>query len=708
MKHMTFDNYRVYETTLAGHPLKFELGKLAGLANGSCLVRYGDTVILATATMAKKPRDGIDFFPLSVDFEERLYAVGRVPGSFLRREGRPSEKAILTSRVIDRQIRPFFPGDMRNDVCVACTVLSVDYDCAPEVAAMLGASVALSVSDIPWNGPIVGLQVGYVDGEYIICPNQEQRQKSVLQLTVAGSAEKIVMIEAGADQFPDDKMLTAIAKGHEEIKRLVSFIRNIKAENFKMPAEYPSQKLPEGMFEEVKAYARDRVRAAVDTDDKTVRDERIDAITEDVKAHFAEKYPDSEAQLDECMYKLQKFVVRRMLLDEGRRVDGRSMTDVRPLAAEVGILPRVHGSGLFTRGQTQVLTTCTLGTLRDAQELDTTFEEKEKRYMHHYNFPSYSVGEARPSRSPGRREIGHGALAERALEPVIPSAEEFPYTLRLVSEVVSSNGSTSQGSICGSTLALMDAGVPIKAPVAGISCGLVTEGDRHITFTDIQGIEDFFGDMDFKVGGTEKGITAIQVDIKNDGLTMEIIAEAFQKTREARHGILEEIMLKAIPQPRAELSRYAPKMIQLHIDPDKIREVIGKGGSVIQKITAETNTKIDIEDDGSVCIAAINSDDGERAKKMIEAIAMDPEIGDLFYGKVTRIMTFGAFVEFAPGKEGLIHISKLENHRVGKVEDVLNVGDETWVKVIEIDDKGRINLSRKDALNEIAEKEKNK
>jgi len=705
MTHMQFPRYKVYEMTLGGRKLKVELGKMAQLANGSALVTFGDSTVLACATMAKTPRDGIDFFPLSVDYEEKLYAVGRIPGSFMRREGRPGERAILASRMIDRQIRPFFPTDMRNDVSVMCTVLSVDYDDSAEVAAMLGASIALSVSDIPWKGPIAGVQMGYTEKDgYIVCPNSEQQKESDLRLTVAGSMEKVVMIEAGANQFPDDMMLKAIGLAHEEIKKLVAFIRNIKAENFKEPASYPSMKVPDEMLDAVKAYARDRVRAAVDTDDKTVRDTRIDEITADVQEHFAAQYPDSKAQLNECMYKLQKFVVRRMLLDEGKRVDGRSLTDVRPLAAEVGLIPRVHGSGLFTRGQTQVLTICTLGTLRDAQELDTTFEEEEKRYMHHYNFPGYSTGEAKPSRSPGRREIGHGALAEKALLPVIPSVEEFPYALRLVSEVVSSNGSTSQGAICGSTLALMDAGVPIKAPVAGISCGLVTEGERHITFTDIQGIEDFFGDMDFKVGGTEKGITAIQVDIKNDGLTLEIIGEAFEKTRVARHGILEEIMLKAIAAPRAEVSPYAPKMIRFMIDPEKIREVIGKGGSVIQKITADTETKIDIEDDGSVCIAAVNAANGEKARKMIEAIAKDPEVGDLFRGKVTRIMNFGAFVEIAPGKEGLIRINQLDNRFVDKVEDVLNIGDETWCKVIEIDEKGRINLSRKQALREVEEK----
>ena len=703
--HRQFPHYHKYTMDLAGRPLTLEVGKLAELANAAVMVTYGETSVLCCVTAAPRPRDGIDFFPLSVDFEEKLYAVGRIPGSFMRREGRPGERAILASRMIDRQIRPFFPSDMRNDVCVNCTVMSVDYNESPEVAAMLGASIALSISDIPWKGPIAGVQMGYTPEEgYIVCPNSDQYKRSQLHLTVAGSMEKVVMIEAGADEFPDDMMLEAIKRGHAVIQELIQFIRNIKAENFKEPAVYPSMKVSEELFEAVKGYAMTAVKDAVDTDDKTVRDARIDAITADVTEHFAAEYPDSAAQIGECMYKLQKYVVRRLILDEGKRVDGRSLTEVRPLAAEVGLIPRVHGSGMFTRGQTQVLTICTLGTLRDAQELDTTFEETGKRYMHHYNFPSYSVGEARPSRSPGRREIGHGALAEKALLPVIPSEEAFPYSLRLVSEVLSSNGSTSQGSICGSTLALMDAGVPIKAPVAGISCGLVTEGDRHITFTDIQGIEDFFGDMDFKVGGTRKGITAIQVDIKNDGLTYEIIEEAFEKTRNARLDILDEVMLKAIPAPRPEVSPFAPKMLKITINPDKIREVIGKGGAVIQKITAETNTKIDIEDDGTVCIAAVNAADGEKARQMIEAIAKDPEVGDLFYGKVTRIMNFGAFVEIAPGKEGLIRINQLENRFVEKVEDVLNIGDETWCKVIEIDEKGRINLSRKQALKEMAEK----
>ena len=709
MKHMTFDKYRVFETKLAGRKLVVETGKVAGLANGSCMVRYGDTVVLVTATASAAPRDGIDFFPLSVDFEERIYAVGRIPGSFMRREGRPSEKAILASRLIDRPIRPLFPSDMRNDVVISATVMCVDPDCSPEIAAMIGTSVAISISDIPWNGPIGGVHMGFVDGAYVINPTAEQFERSQLNLYVVGTKNKIVMIEADAKQFPDEMMLKAVEIGQAENVKLVEFVESIQKEIGKEKFTFESKAVPEDIYNDIKDFAHQMVREAVLTDDKTVRDERIAEIGALINEHFAEKYPESEAIFAECLYKLEKFVVRRYILDEGKRVDGRSLTEVRPLAAEVGILPRVHGSGLFTRGQTQVLTTVTLGTLRDAQELDTIFPEKSKRYMHHYNFPGYSVGEAKPTRSPGRREIGHGALAERALVPVIPSEEEFPYALRLVSEVVSSNGSTSQGSICGSTLALMDAGVPIKAPVAGISCGLVVEGDRHITFTDIQGIEDFFGDMDFKVGGTKAGITAIQVDIKCDGLTMEIIREAFEKTRNARYDILDEIMLPAIPEPRKELSDWAPKTLQFKIDPDKIREVIGKGGSVIQKITADTNTQMDIQDDGTVTIAAINKHDIERAKAAVDAIVLDPVPGQMFYGKVVRIMNFGAFVELAPGKDGLVHISKLENKRVEKVEDSVNIGDMTWVKVIEIDEKGRINLSRKDAYNDLAKQaEENK
>ncbi len=698
MKKMQFDE-RVYKTTLGGRELVVETGKLAQLANGSCLVRYGDTAVLVTVTASAKPREGVDFFPMSVDFEERLYAVGRVPGSFLRREGRPSEKAILAGRLIDRPIRPLFPKDMRNDVALVCTVMSVDYDNAPEIAAMIGASIAISISDIPWKGPISGCVVGYVDGQYVINPTSAQREQSKMHVTVASVGDKVAMIEAGADEIPEDVMLEGIMFAHEENKRIIDFINGIKAEIGKEKFDYVEEPHDDALYAKIAEYATEKMQYCMDTDDKTVRDPRLAELAEDVKAHFAEEYPDADALIDTCLYKLEKSVVRNWLL-AGKRVDGRNLDEVRPLAAEVGVLPRVHGSGLFTRGQTQVLTTVTLGTVGDIQTLDTIYEEDSKRYIHHYNFPPYSVGEARGIRSPGRREIGHGALAERALVPVIPSETEFPYCIRLVSEVLSSNGSTSQGSVCGSTLALMDAGVPIKRPVAGISCGLITEGERWLTFTDIQGVEDFFGDMDFKVAGTTEGITAIQMDLKIDGLTRDIIQSALERTRVARLQILDEIMLKAIPAPREELSPYAPKMLHTTIDTEKIRDVIGKGGSVIQKITADTGTKIDIEDDGSVFISSTDINACRRALKIIEGIVKDPQVGDVFYGKVTRILTFGAFVELAPGKEGMIHISKLENRRVGKVEDVLNIGDETWCKVIEIDEKGRINLSRKDVTEE--------
>ncbi|MBE6903371.1 MAG: polyribonucleotide nucleotidyltransferase [Ruminococcaceae bacterium] len=693
-----YENHRIFKTEFTGRTLTIETGKFAELANASALVRFGDTVVLATATMAPKPRDGIDYFPLSVDYEERLYSVGKIPGSFLKREGRPSDKAILASRVIDRPLRPLFPKDMRNDVAVNLLVLSVDNDNSPEIAGMIGASIALTISDIPWAGPIGGMSVGYVDNEIILNPNTVQREKSLLSLTVAASEKKVVMIEAGAKEISDEVMFDAIMKAHEEIKKLIVFINEIKAEVGKEKIAFESQEVDPEMFEAVKEYCIEAVREAMYTDDKTVRDARLLPIYEDVLAHFAEIYPDSEAALNECMYKLQKFVVRRWILDEGKRVDGRGLLDLRPLHAEVGVLPRTHGSGLFARGQTQVLTIATLGTIAEAQMLDGIDLEETKRYMHHYNMPSYSVGDTRPSRGPGRREIGHGALAERALEPVIPSEEEFPYAIRLVSEVLTSNGSTSQGSICGSTLALMDAGVPIKKPVAGISCGLVTEGDRWLTMVDIQGIEDFFGDMDFKVAGTHDGITAIQMDLKIDGLTPEIIKKAFEQTHVARNYILDEVMLKAIPEPRKELSKYAPKMLSMNIDPEKIRDVIGKGGCVIQKITADTGVKIDIEDDGKVFIAATDLEAGEKAMSIINAIVNDPEIGTIFCGKVTRILKFGCFVEFAPGKEGLVHISQLDTKRVEKVEDVVSVGDEIFVKVVEIDDQGRINLSRKQAL----------
>jgi polyribonucleotide nucleotidyltransferase len=701
-----FENFRVFETELAGKKISFETGKMACLANGSVLVRFGDTTVMVNVTAAQKPREGVDFFPLSVDFEEKLYAVGKIPGSFIKRESRPSQKAILTSRLVDRPIRPLFPKDMRNDVSVVMTVLSVDQDYSPEVAGMLGTSFALSISDIPWNGPIGGVQVGLVDGEIIICPNEEQRKRSDLQLTVAGTREKIVMIEAGANEVDNETMLEAIAKGHEEIKKIAQFIADVQAEIGKPKFSFESQEVDPEMFETIKEFAIDKVKFALDTDDKNVREERLAPVIEEIHAKFDEQYPEEIAKIDECIYKLQKFVVRRWLLDEGKRVDGRGIDEIRPLAAEVGLIPRVHGSAMFTRGQTQVMTITTLGPVSDSQILDGIDNEDSKRYMHQYNFPSYSVGETKPSRGPGRREIGHGALAERALEPVIPSVEEFPYAYRLVSEVLSSNGSTSQGSICASTLSLMDAGVPIKAPVAGISCGLITEGDRWMTMVDIQGLEDFFGDMDFKVGGTHKGITAIQVDIKIDGLTLDIIREAFEKTRKARIYILDEIMLKALPRPRPEVNEYAPKMVSLKIPVDKIREVIGSGGKVIQKICAECDVKIDIEENGDVFVSGVQKDNVNRAVSMIETIARDPEVGAFYKGRVTKLMNFGAFVEIAPGKEGLVHISKLDTKRVERVEDVVNVDDEILVKVTDIDSQGRINLSRKDALIAMENKQK--
>lgn len=695
MNKRVFNN-KVYTTQLGGRELSVEIGKVAELANGSCLLRYGESVVLVTATASSKPREGLDYFPLSVDFEERLYAVGRIPGSFMRREGRPSERAILASRLIDRPMRPLFPSDMRNDVSIMATILSVESDNSPEIMAMIGASIAVSISDIPWNGPIAGVHVGMVDGKLVINPTAAEREHSDLNLTVAASKQKVVMIEAGANQVPEDQMYDAIMAAHEEIKKLCAFIDGIVSEIGKPKFEYAKGRFNQEMLDELKDTILEKVRHALDTDDKNVREARMSELRGEIMPSLLEKYPTAEQDWGEVVYKLQKFVVRRWLLDDKKRVDGRGLMDVRPLAAEVGILPRVHGSGLFTRGQTQVLTVATLGMISDNQKLDTIYDDESKRYMHHYNFPPYSVGEARPSRGPGRREIGHGALAERALEPVIPCEEDFPYCIRLVSEVVSSNGSTSQGAICGSTLALMDAGVPIKAPVAGISSGLITEGDRWMTFVDIQGVEDFYGDMDFKVAGTKKGITAIQMDLKIDGLTPEIIKSALEITRDARYDILDEIMLPCINEPRDEVSQYAPKMIQTQIDVDKIRDVIGKGGSVIQKIVAETGAKIDIEDDGRIFISSSNRDNCAKALKIIESIVLDPQVGEVFHGKVTRIMTFGAFVEFAPGKEGMVHISKLAKERVAKCEDVVNIGDLTWVKIVEVDDKGRINMSRKD------------
>ena len=696
-----FENYRVFETEFAGRPLVVETGKTTQLANGACMVRYGETVVHVAVTAAPKPREGVDFFPLSVDYEEKQYALGRIPGGYGKREGRPSEKAILVSRVIDRPIRPLFPKDMRNDVSIVCTVMSYDPDCLPEIAAMVGTSIALSISDVPWNGPISAVSVGLVDGEFVINPNKEQRDVSKMAVTVASTDERIAMIEAGADIVPDDVMYNGIMAGHEANQSIITFIKSIQAEIGKAKFEYPSNDPEPEMFEAIKAFSIEDIKFALDTDDKVIREERLKPIYEAVHEKFDEIYPEQAEKIDECLYKTQKYIVRRWLLDEQKRVDGRKMDEMRPLASEVGILPRVHGSGLFTRGQTQVLTVTTLGLVSDQQVMDGIDDQTTKRYIHHYNFPSYSVGETKPSRGPGRREIGHGALAERALVPVIPSAEEFPYTIRLVSEILSSNGSTSQGSICGSTLSLMDAGVPIKAPVAGISCGLITEGDRWMTMVDIQGLEDFFGDMDFKVAGTHEGITAIQMDLKISGLTPEMVKEALYKTHKARDYILDEVMLKAIPEPRKELSKYAPKMISTVIPVDKIREVIGSGGKVIQKICAECDVKIDIEEDGHVFVSGLDLENCKHAMEIVDTIVNDPEPGAIYKGKVTRIMDFGAFVEIAPGKEGLCHISQLDVKRTEKVTDVVNVDDVIIVKVTEIDDKGRINLSRRDALIEI-------
>ena len=693
-----FETFRKFETTLAGRPLVVETGKMAQLASGSCLVRYGETVVLCTVTASAKPREGVDFFPMSVDYEEKMYSVGKIPGSFQRRESRPSEKAILTSRVIDRPIRPLFPKDMRNDVTLVCTVMSVDPDCQPETVAMIGASTAIAISDIPWDGPISGVVVGLVDGQFVINPTAEEEKRSEMHVTVASTADLVAMIEAGANEIDNDTMFDAIMAGHAANQEVVNFINSIVAEIGKPKFDFVSNDPDPAMFEAIKEFAIEDVKYALDTDDKRIRDERLLPVYDKVHAQFDEQYPEQIEKIDECLYKLQKFVVRRWLLDEGKRVDGRGINDMRPLDAQVDLLPRTHGSGMFTRGQTQVLTTCTLGGAKDAQLLDGLDDEREKRYMHHYNFPSYSVGETKPSRGPGRREIGHGALAERALVPVLPSLEEFPYTIRLVSEVLSSNGSTSQASICGSTLALMAAGVPIKAPVAGISCGLITEGDRFMTMVDIQGLEDFFGDMDFKVGGTKKGITAIQMDLKVHGLTPAIIREALDKTYTARCHILDEVMLKAIPEVRPELSKYAPKMLSTKIDTDKIGGVIGKGGKVIQQIQADCNCVVNVEEDGTVTILATDLADANRALQIIETIAKDPEIGAIYKGKVTRLMTFGAFVEIAPGKEGLVHVSRLDLGRVERVEDVVAVGDTIAVMVTEIDEQGRINLSRKDAI----------
>lgn len=693
--------FKTYSMELAGRTLTVETGKMAGLANGSALIRYGETTVIVNVTASKKPREGIDFFPLSVDYEERLYAVGRIPGSFQKREGKPSDKAILVARAIDRPIRPLFPKDLRNDVCVNAMVLSVDPDCSPEVAAQIGTSVAISISDIPFNGPTAAVSVGYVDGEIVINPTLAQREKNRLNLTVAGTYEKVSMIEAGADEIPEDIMLEAIMAGHREIQKITEFIKGIVAEIGKPKFTYESFDVAPELYNAIAEFAKDKMYDAVQAVDKEDRDAKLEVLQAEIEEYLKEKYGEAYEEIapkvGDAIYKLEKKTVRHMILEEHKRVDGRALDEIRPLSAEVDVLPRVHGSALFSRGQTQVMSIVTLGTIGDEQELDGLDEETSKRYIHHYNFPPYSVGEARPSRGPGRREIGHGALAERALAPVIPSQDEFPYTIRVVSEILSSNGSTSQGSICGSTMALMAAGVPIKEPVAGISTGLVTDEtdrNRYIMLTDIQGLEDFFGDMDFKVAGTKNGITAIQVDIKIDGLTREIIKEAFERTRVARMYILNEVMLKAIPEPRKELSKYAPKIISMKIDVDKIKDVIGSGGKTINKIISDTGVKIDIEEDGSVFIAGTDSEAAEKAKSIIDAITMDLEVGNIYIGKVTRIMNFGAFVEIAPGKEGMIHISKLAKERVEKVEDVVSIGDEVKVKVIEIDNQGRVNLMR--------------
>ena len=705
--HRQFPGYHKYEMELAGRPLTLEVGKLAELANAAVMVGYGDTRVLVCATASARPRDGIDFFPLSVDFEEKMYSVGRIPGSFNRREGKPSERGILNSRIIDRPMRPLFDDELRNDVVVTCTVLANDYENPVEIVASLGASISVACSDVPWNGPIATTNVAYVGGQYVINPSAEQRSASECFVCIASTFEKVVMIETEAKEAPESIVLECIRIAHETNMEVVKFINTIVETIGKPKFTFEKAAVNHDLLDDLCAYGMNQIEYALDTDDKNVREERLTAARRDFADKFAEKYEDFDVNIEVCLYKMQKKVVKKWLL-EGKRVDGRQMDEIRPLDAEVGVLPRVHGSGLFSRGQTQVLSICTLNTLSAAQKLDTIYPEETKRYIHHYNFPSFSTGEARASRSTSRREIGHGSLAEKALLPVIPSVEEFPYAIRVVSEVLSSNGSTSQASICGSTLALMDAGVPIKRPVAGISCGLISDQETGAwrTFTDIQGVEDFHGEMDFKVAGTTEGVTAIQMDLKNKGLTMEIIADALERCRKARLEILDKVMLPCISEPRADVSEYAPKMISMKIPVEKIREVIGSGGKTIQKICADTGAKVDIDDDGNVFIAAVDPAAGYAAKKMIDDICFVPEVGALYYGKVVRILPIGAFVEIAPGHDGMVHISKLENRRVEKVEDVLNVGDMTWVKFMGFDEKGRANFSRKDALKEIAESEK--
>ena len=700
----TFPNHKVYEMEIGGRPFTVETGKVAELADAECICRYGDTVVLTTVTCSPDPKPGIDYFPLTIEFEERMYSVGRIPGSFNRREGKPSERGILNSRIIDRPMRPLFDEELRNDVVVTCTVLATDHENPVEIVASLGASISIASSDVPWNGPVATTNVAHVGGRYVVNPSADERAASDCFVCIASTFEKVVMIETEANEAPEAVVLESIRIAHETNMEIVKFINGIVAEIGKPKFTFEKAAVNHDLLDDLCAYGMDQIEFALDTDDKNIREERLTAARRDFAEKFAEKYEDFDVHIDVCLYKMQKKVVKKWLL-AGKRVDGRGMDDIRPLAAEVGLLPRVHGSGLFTRGQTQVLSICTLNTLSAAQKLDTIYPEETKRYIHHYNFPSFSTGEARAARSTSRREIGHGALAEKALLPVIPSVEEFPYAIRVVSEVLSSNGSTSQGSICGSTLALMDAGVPIRRPVAGISCGLISDQEtgEWRTFTDIQGVEDFHGEMDFKVAGTTEGITAIQMDLKNKGLTMEIIADALERCRKARLEILSEVMLPCIAEPRAEVSEYAPKMLTLKIPVDKIREVIGSGGKTIQKICADTGAKVDIDDDGSIFISAVDSAAAYEAKKMIDDICFVPEVGKLYYGKVVRILPIGAFVEIAPGHDGMVHISKLENRRVEKVEDVLNLGDMTWVKFMGFDEKGRANFSRKDALKEMAE-----
>ena len=700
--HKQYPNHHIFETEIGGRTFTVETGKVAELCNAEAICRYGDTVVLVTAVASPLPKAGIDYFPLTIEVEERMYAVGRIPGSFNRREGKPSDRGVLISRLIDRPMRPLFPSDLRNDVVIACEVLSVDRDCSPEITAMIGASAAVSISDVPFNGPIAGIVLGWDGEKYLFNPTQEERKTNRMTTTIAATHKKIVMIESEADQVPEDVMYEGIVQAHAHLQPVLDLIDKMVSEIGKPKFEYEHASFDEELFNKLVENEFEGMEYCMDTDDKNVREARVNDWVSAMEEKYSEEHPDIMQYMDEILYKLQKKVVKKWLL-AGKRVDGRAMNEIRPLGSEVGLIPRVHGSALFTRGQTQVLSIATLATLSMSQKLDTIWEEEEKRFMHHYNMPSYSTGEARASRSTGRREYGHGALVEKALESVIPPVEDFPYTIRVVSEILSSNGSTSQGSICGTTLALMDAGVPIKAPVAGISCGLIQDGDDFTTFIDIQGVEDFHGEMDFKVAGTKTGITAIQMDLKNDGLKHEIVKEALEITREARYQILDEVMLKALPEPRKELAKTAPKMIQMKINPDKIREVIGSGGKVIQKITADTGCKIDIDDDGSVFIASEDIEACRAARQTIENIVFEPEVGALYYGKVVRIIPIGAFIELAPGKDGMCHIKDLEFKRTEKVEDVLNIGDMTWVKVTEIDDRGRVNLSRKEALKERGE-----